>query len=67
MFNLELLNRFNYFCEWVDVVVDDYIPLFEEKGPGTGYTIMICKPPHEKGVYEIWPLLVEKAYAKLVL
>lgn len=45
--------------------MDDYIPLFERDGPGTGYQIVICRPPEEKGVYEIWPLLAEKAYAKL--
>lgn len=41
--------------EWVSVTIDDYIPCYYKGGP-----IFTKGKP-----LELWPILVEKAYAKL--
>ncbi|XP_028654676.1 calpain-1 catalytic subunit-like [Erpetoichthys calabaricus] len=47
--------KFWYFGKWVDVVIDDKLPILDGK--------YLCVSP--KTLNEFWPPLLEKAYAKL--
>lgn len=48
------------------MVVDDYVPVCELRGPGNGYrSIGVSAMKDEKEMEaEIWMVLAEKAYAK---
>jgi len=57
--------RFWYQGSWVDVVVDDYLPCFEINAQNiyiVGSNFCVCE---ETKTVEFWPMLIEKAYAKL--
>ena len=55
-----LLFRFHRFGEWIEVVVDDYLPT--KKNSNELVFMHSQKPPHE---VEFWAAFLEKAYAKL--
>ena len=54
MYDLYIV-RFWKWGEWVEVVVDDYIPIYQN-APLFTYS-------DDQG--EVWPMLLEKAFAKL--
>jgi hypothetical protein len=54
--------RFWRFGYWIDVVVDDYIPVIENSGK---FYLRFCQ--NRKDTNEMWGPLVEKAYAKVNL
>lgn len=54
--------RYSRFGEWVDVVVDDFIPM--AKISGGGWMMLSCGMKAEHEEFELWPVLAEKAYAK---
>ena len=49
------LFRFWRYGQWVEVVVDDYVPVKNKK------PVFV----HSKQTGELWPVLMEKAYSKL--
>jgi hypothetical protein len=50
--------RFYYYGEWVDVVIDDFLPFWPSSNE-----LVFCKNKEKK--YVFWTALLEKAYAKL--
>lgn len=53
--------RFWYYGQWVDVVVDDRLPVRGEEGDER---LLFCSNKQEPNEY--WAALLEKAYAKMV-
>ena len=49
--------RFWIYGSWYDVVIDDYLPVWQNSG------LVYCKNRNEPN--EFWPSLIEKAYAKV--
>ncbi|XP_056141336.1 calpain-1 catalytic subunit [Lampris incognitus] len=54
--------RFWRFGKWVDVVIDDYLPIYREQFPTLQNLFLSV---HSKGGNEFWAPLLEKAYAKI--
>ena len=56
--------RFWYYGEWVDVVVDDYLPVHDSGTFGKKNLVYLQNSESSIG-NEFWAALLEKAYAKL--
>lgn len=55
--------------EWKCVIIDDFVPVFEvnqQKGTMVFTSIRELQSSHPEEVIEIWPLLLEKAYASVL-
>ena len=57
-----LLFRFHRFGEWIEVVVDDYLPIYYDE---ENYNELTLASIHSNNPNEFWAAFLEKAYAKL--